>query len=759
MSTAVVSPGPAAALVNAKLAVVLCKVKGNASEPHGAAYYRDLFSETGKGKGGAYDYWKDVSYGALDLTGTTVAGGRWYDMDQTADELSQQSLPDGGRLKIVADCAAKAAGDVRFADFAGIVVVTNADIAGNLLFGGRSEITIAGTPYADRGWMLTADSSQLAGILHESGHAFALRHSRTLSQQMSGATTQSDYGDFLDVMSCEGCYGAPGIKGNGPPGLNAVQLDSAQWIPAAREVRDFDNSTCAQRTMTLAALNHPEAAGFLEARIPAAVAINHATESTVTDYYTLEFRERSGWDAGIRLDGVVIHLHGNDGRSYLVDRSGLAGTYVATPRTPFDFIPVPGAGSQYVDPSRRTYVAVNRVDVGAHTAVVTVGGCRITPSIAYRGPIVADTTDTAALAADLTVAGAPVPSASIRLGLGTQSCVALTDPSGRAACTLRVDQPAGPVTASATFAGDAAYEAATARAPFTINPEATIVYQGATRLANGEPVTLGARLREVDGEPVAGRAVAMTVGDGPTAQGCTPVPVTSAGGLALCTLTPAQPLGGAGTVPVSTAFAGDDYFLPSSASSTATLQYLTGRASGLGAALDVLGARLGLAATPDTGDVRTAAASRTSTPCVVSASVAGLLSAQQVCAGVTTSLAPGSSNATASVASATVAVPGAPVIVVMGVAATATQSCTMSSLTTAIAGLTIGGASIDVSRIAPNTTIRSGVVTVVLSEQARTSGPGFQRGSVTAVHVLVNGLLARADVVLGSAAADVHNCI
>src|ERR671933_438704 len=63
------------------LAVVLCKFSDKTNEPNPASYYQTMFSETGAGQNGVYDYWKAVSYGQLDLTGTIVKG--WYTLDQT----------------------------------------------------------------------------------------------------------------------------------------------------------------------------------------------------------------------------------------------------------------------------------------------------------------------------------------------------------------------------------------------------------------------------------------------------------------------------------------------------------------------------------------------------------------------------------------------------------------------------------------------------------------------------------------------------
>src|SRR5215831_2606962 len=61
---------------NAKWAIILCKPNDHSEEPLSADYYRNLFTESGAGTGGLFDYWRDQSYGNVDLTGSVVYG--WY---------------------------------------------------------------------------------------------------------------------------------------------------------------------------------------------------------------------------------------------------------------------------------------------------------------------------------------------------------------------------------------------------------------------------------------------------------------------------------------------------------------------------------------------------------------------------------------------------------------------------------------------------------------------------------------------------------
>src|SRR4051812_7058149 len=67
--------GNAAALSgNQKLAVILCKTSDKLDEPQPVSFFQTMFSATGAGSTSVFDYWKEVSYGQLDLTGTVVKG-------------------------------------------------------------------------------------------------------------------------------------------------------------------------------------------------------------------------------------------------------------------------------------------------------------------------------------------------------------------------------------------------------------------------------------------------------------------------------------------------------------------------------------------------------------------------------------------------------------------------------------------------------------------------------------------------------------
>ncbi|HEV8558148.1 MAG TPA: sialidase family protein [Actinophytocola sp.] len=378
-------------------------------------------------------------------------------------------------------------------------------------------------------------------------------------------------------------------------------------------------------------------------------------------------------------------------------------------------------------------------------------------TLTYTGPTTADFHDAFTASATLTAAGSPVTGATVNFalgaGTGTEACSAVTNGAGVAACTIIPQEPAGPTTLTVSFAGNDSAGPASITVPFTITrEETTLVYTGPSRIANGTPAQLTALLREDGVVPIDGRTVSIAIGTGATQQTCTGT--TNAAGTAACTITPNQPLNASATVPLTATFAGDAFYLPSSATAILLLQFMTGRAFGLTAAINLLLLRLRVPPTPDTGPVRTPNASTTNPPCTATLS-ALVLTAHALCANVTTTVNPGTATATATAADATIGVPGIPVISVSGLTATSTSNCTTAAGSTTLT-LTIGGVPITVPAT-PNFRIGlAGGAQLIVNEQTPVPGADFGL-TVNAIHLTALGGIV--DVVVGSATSDLHNCI
>ncbi len=620
-SLVALAPLPTNALVTKRILVLLCRFEDNLDVPQEKEYYENFFSAVGDGQFGAYDFWTDVTYGNLDLQVTVTdwitvpmtrhyfAGiGEWppelcaepggYDVgkydglivtpnlragegdppksnpvsqrlaedvdegDTSIEVTSSDGFPD---VPFVAHLGGAYVDRVNVTDVDGTTWTVQRDYP---FLPRAKQIHTAGDPVVfftearyqgDTGiaW-LTADTD-LSGATHEMVHLLGFNHSRKLS------TSTTDYNDCFDIASSNcnvfsGGYNPggynPGIAG---PGMNAVYLDKGGWLDADRKTDPFDKSTCRSQTYTLAALSDADVPGPAAVLVPAEVTFPNAmdtngnvTSTTTSSNYYVSFRHQSAWDAGIPASAVVLHLDAADGLSYWVDGAGGDGSLEV--------------GESYVDPATNTYVAVNAIDSNAKTATVTVGSCPIATTLQWTGDTQGDFTDSVTLAANLTANGAPVPNAVVSLALGSQSCPAgtTTDLAGRVECTITLTQQPGVVDAQASYAGDGTYVGTSTTQPFTIEREDTaLAYTGATSGTYSDSATVSAALTELDdSSPLAGKAVSFALGP----DGCTAT--TDNAGVASCDLTPTQ---AAGDYQVTATFAGDAYYLGSSAQTAFTV--------------------------------------------------------------------------------------------------------------------------------------------------------------------------------------------
>lgn len=177
----------------------------------------------------------------------------------------------------------------------------------------------------------------------------------------------------------------------------------------------------------------------------------------------------------------------------------------------------------------------------------------------------ADFDDPATVQAQLTTdSGTPLAGKSVTLTLGSggtaPTCTVTTDASGNATCSLTPNQPAGNYNLTASFTSDGFYQSASAAVTFVVTKEETttkFTASSPTVIANNHNTTFSATLMEDGTTPISGRTLTVTLG----AQSCNGT--TDATGTASCSILVNQPLG-PGTVSVS--FAGDPFYLPSSAS-------------------------------------------------------------------------------------------------------------------------------------------------------------------------------------------------
>jgi hypothetical protein len=270
---------------------ILCKFSDSPAPPNDVNYYRNMTIVPGTK--GLDDYVKAISYGKADMSGSVLHG--WY---TEAHTLAYEQAQDRGQR--VRDCldAAKTSPTDPYIPPSG------------------QRVYVFTSPLVDlAGWENTqaigGDQTGLPEIAHEFGHGVGLNHSWSNDVTWKDASWAGggEYDNRWDLMSAGNVYVDPtGAFTGGPPDLDAHHLDEMGWLPKSR-ILTLGVDGILSRTVTLAALTHPEASGYLLARIP-------FDASDRFHYYTVEYRTPDGWDSGIPANIVMINEVQDKGQGY-----------------------------------------------------------------------------------------------------------------------------------------------------------------------------------------------------------------------------------------------------------------------------------------------------------------------------------------------------------------------------------------------------------------------------------------------------------
>jgi len=270
---------------------VLCRFADHPETPHPKSWYETLMLRTNGVS--MDDYFRELSYGQLNLSGSIVAG--WYDLPGTAtDYVDQFGGPD--REKLLRDVMNVADADVFFPDFYGINIMLNGPLPFNC-YGGIYTATNDNQARLYGATFMQLICHNHASLAHEMGHGFGLDHSSGpyFPDELYGPHT---YDSYWDTMS----YG-----GNCNPGdpeyfctgvhFNAYHKDIAGWILSARK---FIADSGTNATIRLERLALPGTNGYLMAQV--------IMPGWGSRYYTVEARRRAGYDGnGLPAECVLIH--------------------------------------------------------------------------------------------------------------------------------------------------------------------------------------------------------------------------------------------------------------------------------------------------------------------------------------------------------------------------------------------------------------------------------------------------------------------
>jgi hypothetical protein len=301
-----------------------CRFSDLGTTPQPNSFYRDLMYSS------LVPYWRDVSYGSWDLSGSTVLD-TWYTMGITNSAWSQ---PTVSRWDRAGYCINAYGGST--AGYVNVISIVNGEgDAGNA--GGRV--------------LATPNISNSTFLAHETGHTFGWGHSfDDTTRKNADWSAPGEYFDHWDIMSAMAVYYFAQPQGGGAAGpeLNAPFKTKQAFIPAHRIARLVPGTSYQTWRSTIAAINRPEANGALMVRVG----------NDDANYYTLEYRMPSGWDQGIPRATVFVHRVTN-GTPYLITANGGPERLV-------------GSVSSYTLGGRTFSVTVNSFATEGYTADVTV---------------------------------------------------------------------------------------------------------------------------------------------------------------------------------------------------------------------------------------------------------------------------------------------------------------------------------------------------------------------------------------------------
>jgi hypothetical protein len=162
---------------------ILCKLADVNDEPVSPAYFDGLF---GAVRPGLDDYWREVSYGQINLDGSRTVG--WYPLPLPSAEYLAVTEFEARLDLLMDDCTRVADADINFPDYAGINLVFNIALD-EKAWGGRrclerdSVLRCYGVT-----WLWSRGFVRQRTVAHEIGHTFGLMHS------VAGA--DETYGNF-----------------------------------------------------------------------------------------------------------------------------------------------------------------------------------------------------------------------------------------------------------------------------------------------------------------------------------------------------------------------------------------------------------------------------------------------------------------------------------------------------------------------------------------------------------------------------------
>jgi M6 family metalloprotease-like protein len=333
---------------------ILCKFSDLSTEPKSKSYFQDMY---GNRAGQLDHYWREVSYGQIDLAGSLAID--WVTLPRP--QRDYVPTPGSGNKAdlnaLFADCTAAADPFVDFSrggqPFVGINMMFNGDLD-CCAWGGSRSATLDGVSHTWRvTWAAPQSYANVAVIAHEMGHGFGLPHSNNADRD------NTPYDSPWDVMSDANEY-TVGDTTFGRRGKHTIahHKDLLGWIPRAQQ---YVAMAPGNHQVTIDALTLPSATHYRMVRIPI---------GTGPEYYTVEVRYAEGnYDAQLPATAVILH-HVQPGRrepAWVIGTDNPPATYSDGPGVIFN------VGKSFTDLDNKITVTVVAATPGGFQVEITNG--------------------------------------------------------------------------------------------------------------------------------------------------------------------------------------------------------------------------------------------------------------------------------------------------------------------------------------------------------------------------------------------------
>lgn len=297
---------------NRRWVTLLCKFSDIDDEPRPPAFFREQYADA---PGLLGRYWKEVSYGKVDIAGSDAYG--WYRLPHPRSYYT----PDGKRTdtyELFRDCVAAADAEVDFSAFDGVNTMYNGELDG-FAWGGSGCAPFDGGPSICKPgtWTPPWGFENLATLAHEMGHGFGMPHSDN-----SDGDADS-YDNPWDNMSDDWTNAASDpVYGVLPKHVNMYQRERMGWVDAARKATIASTST-APVTFDL---DYASLANASHKQL-VVVTLPEPADPAAQVVYTFEARRPSGgFEARLAGDAVIVHRLEGYGTARSLDASDPAAT-------------------------------------------------------------------------------------------------------------------------------------------------------------------------------------------------------------------------------------------------------------------------------------------------------------------------------------------------------------------------------------------------------------------------------------------------